>query len=211
MTIMSSQLNSKELCRSQTGIGGAKIYANHQRVWLGTFKSEIDAAMAYDIKHFPPVVENTEENTGGGKLDEVHLFFYDRLMSLRKFRYCYWKSSQSFVFTKGWNRFVKEKELKANDVIAFYVCEGQERAKEAQAFCVIDIGYNGGSGNDRVVEGIGQNVDMQLDLCRGLRQYFDCKSFNEEKKEFGDQKVITGLVEAPNVKKSVRLFGVDVN
>ncbi|CAL5412588.1 unnamed protein product [Camellia sinensis] len=136
----------------------------------------------YAVKHFPPVVENTEENTGGGKLDEVHLFFYDRLMRLWKFRYCYWKSSQSFVFTKGWNRFVKEKELKANDVIAFYVCEGQERAKEAQAFCVIDIGYNGGSRNDRVVEGIGQNVDMQLDLCRGLRQYFDCKSFNEEKK-----------------------------
>ncbi|KAF5944613.1 hypothetical protein HYC85_018690 [Camellia sinensis] len=53
---------------------------------------------------------------------------------------------------------------------------------------------------------------MQLDLCRGLRQYFDCKSFNnEEKKEFGDQKVITGLVEAPNVKKSVSLFGVDIN
>ncbi|KAL7241901.1 hypothetical protein ACSBR1_014473 [Camellia fascicularis] len=272
----------KGIVPQPNGHWGAKIYANHQRVWLGTFKSEIDAAMAYDsasiklrigdnrrhfpwtnitvhepkfqsfhsteailnmirdgsypskfadfmrsqmgeheighnlmrmhghagfscklffqkeltpsdvsklnrlvvpkryaVKHFPPVVENTDENTDGGKLDEVHLFFYDRLMTLWKFRYCYWKSSQSFVFTKGWNRFVKEKELKANDVIAFYVCEGQERAKEGQAFCVIDIGYNGGSRNDRVVEGIGQNVDMQVDLCRGLRQYFDCYNIND--------------------------------
>ncbi|KAI7999229.1 AP2/ERF and B3 domain-containing transcription factor [Camellia lanceoleosa] len=237
----------KGIVPQPNGHWGAQIYANHQRVWLGTFKSEVDAAMAYDSasiklrigdnrRHFPwanitvhepkfQSFHSTEailnmtrdgsypskfadfmrsqmgEHEIGHKIMRMHGhagFFL--LMSLWKFRYCYWKSSQSFVFTKGWNRFVKEKEIKANDVIAFYVCEGQERAKEAQAFCVIDIGYNGGSRNDRVVEGIGQNVDMQVDLCRGFGQYFDCKLFKEEKEEFGDQKVITGL-EAPNVKK----------
>nr|GEU58379.1 DNA-directed RNA polymerase II subunit RPB7 [Tanacetum cinerariifolium] len=32
----------------------------------------------------------------------------------------YWESSQNFVFTCGWNRFVKEKKLMANDKISFY-------------------------------------------------------------------------------------------
>ncbi|CAN1141836.1 B3 domain-containing protein At5g06250 [Linum perenne] len=36
-----------------------------------------------------------------------------------KFRYSYWNSSQSYVLTKGWSRFVKEKQLDAGDVVLF--------------------------------------------------------------------------------------------
>ncbi|EFJ22224.1 hypothetical protein SELMODRAFT_59621, partial [Selaginella moellendorffii] len=35
------------------------------------------------------------------------------------FRYSYWNSSQSYVFTKGWIRFVKENKLKAGDIVSF--------------------------------------------------------------------------------------------
>ncbi|XP_074572939.1 B3 domain-containing protein Os03g0120900-like [Curcuma longa] len=35
------------------------------------------------------------------------------------FRYSYWHSSQSYVMTKGWSRFVKEKQLYAGDTISF--------------------------------------------------------------------------------------------
>ncbi len=66
------------------------------------------------------------------------LNFYDRMMRSWKFRYCYWKSSQSFVFTRGWNKFVKEKYLKANDSISFYLCEFKEVAEDANSFCMID-------------------------------------------------------------------------
>ncbi|KAG6422423.1 hypothetical protein SASPL_118995 [Salvia splendens] len=38
----------KGVVPQQTGHWGAQIYANHQRIWLGTFKSEALAAMAYD-------------------------------------------------------------------------------------------------------------------------------------------------------------------
>lgn len=38
----------KGVVPQQTGHWGAQIYANHQRIWLGTFKSEAMAAMAYD-------------------------------------------------------------------------------------------------------------------------------------------------------------------
>ncbi|XP_074581897.1 B3 domain-containing protein Os03g0120900-like isoform X2 [Curcuma longa] len=35
------------------------------------------------------------------------------------FRYSYWHSSQSYVMTKGWSRFVKEKQLRAGDTVSF--------------------------------------------------------------------------------------------
>ncbi|KAI8526069.1 hypothetical protein RHMOL_Rhmol13G0280100 [Rhododendron molle] len=297
------------------GHWGAQIYANHLRIWLGTFKSETEAAMAYDsasiklrtrdnyrnfpwtnmtvhepkfqglhsteailnmirdgsypskfeeflrsqkgeseigvnlikvqghggvsckllfqkeltpsdvgklnrlvvpkkyaVKFFPPM-SDTEENTGGGKVDEVHLFFYDRMMRLWKFRYCYWKSSQSFVFTRGWNRFVKEKGLKANDLIAFYVCEGQEPAKGRQSFFVIDIGHIEGSRNGTVdKEIICQNVDIQVDLSLKLGQNVNLELVKDEKEECERHKlVLSGLGLAPKRKRSVRLFGIELN
>ncbi|CAN4109483.1 unnamed protein product [Withania somnifera] len=47
------------------------------------------------------------------------LRFEDELGKLWKFRYSYWNSSQSYVLTKGWSRFVKEKKLDAGDVVLF--------------------------------------------------------------------------------------------
>ncbi|EPS62763.1 hypothetical protein M569_12025 [Genlisea aurea] len=235
----------KGVVPQQNGHWGAQIYANHQRIWLGTFKSEVDAAMAYDsaaiklrsgdshrnfpwtnitiqepkfqsllttdavlnmirdgsypskfadflrsqqgetdvggaggggglnlsslcgdgnffctllfqkeltpsdvgklnrlvipkryaVKHFPTVPESDEQKQSERVGGEVQLEFYDREMCLWKFRYCYWKSSQSFVFTRGWNRFVKEKGLRENDTIAFYLYE----SKDGQSFIVIDV------------------------------------------------------------------------
>ncbi|CAN8316598.1 unnamed protein product [Cochlearia groenlandica] len=37
-----------------------------------------------------------------------------------RFRYSYWNSSQSYVLTKGWSRYVKEKHLDAGDVVLFH-------------------------------------------------------------------------------------------
>nr|QNI23776.1 AP2/ERF transcription factor [Camptotheca acuminata] len=36
-----------------------------------------------------------------------------------KFRYSFWKSTQNWVFTGGWNRFVKEKGLNVGDIVSF--------------------------------------------------------------------------------------------
>ncbi|KAG0490259.1 hypothetical protein HPP92_007122 [Vanilla planifolia] len=47
------------------------------------------------------------------------LSFEDRTGKLWRFRYSYWNSSQSYVMTKGWSRFVKEKRLDAGDTVAF--------------------------------------------------------------------------------------------
>ncbi|KAL9691621.1 hypothetical protein QQ045_012046 [Rhodiola kirilowii] len=48
------------------------------------------------------------------------LNFEDSTRKLWRFRYSYWiNSSQSYVMTKGWNRFVKEKKLEAGDIVSF--------------------------------------------------------------------------------------------
>ncbi|CAH1424697.1 unnamed protein product [Lactuca virosa] len=49
----------------------------------------------------------------------LQLNFEDRNGKLWRFRYSYWNSSQSYVMTKGWSRFVKEKKLDAGDVVSF--------------------------------------------------------------------------------------------
>ncbi|KAG8092396.1 hypothetical protein GUJ93_ZPchr0012g20154 [Zizania palustris] len=55
--------------------------------------------------------------TSGGK--GLVLSFEDRTGKAWRFRYSYWNSSQSYVMTKGWSRFVKEKRLGAGDTVLF--------------------------------------------------------------------------------------------
>ncbi|KAE8710719.1 B3 domain-containing transcription factor NGA2 [Hibiscus syriacus] len=47
------------------------------------------------------------------------LNFEDRNGQPWRFRYSYWNSSQSYVMTKGWSRFVKDKKLDAGDIVSF--------------------------------------------------------------------------------------------
>ncbi|KAI0499915.1 hypothetical protein KFK09_018123 [Dendrobium nobile] len=53
------------------------------------------------------------------------LNFEDRNGKPWRFRYSYWNSSQSYVMTKGWSRFVKEKRLDAGDTVSFGRGTGQ--------------------------------------------------------------------------------------
>ncbi|XP_043687222.1 AP2/ERF and B3 domain-containing transcription factor At1g51120-like [Telopea speciosissima] len=326
-----SFMRFKGVVLQQNGHWGAQIYANHQRIWLGTFKSEKEAAMAYDsaaiklrsgdshrnfpwtdltvqevnfqdhhttesvlnmikdgsyqskftdflrtrslkmetdtrlnlvrggsaegggilcqqlfqkeltpsdvgklnrlvipkkhaIKYFPQVSEvSSEEEEEGNGVDDVQLVFFDRLMKSWKFRYCYWKSSQSFVFTRGWNRFVKEKELKAKDVITFYRCEYREALKEERTFCMIEVGYNRGDNKKDFVDGFHGQVSLKMELQLSLGQNFECGGYDQEKL-WQEEKVVmevpppASLPQPPlppppppkSDAKGVRLFGVQI-
>ncbi|RWV97893.1 hypothetical protein GW17_00039289 [Ensete ventricosum] len=49
----------------------------------------------------------------------ILLCFEDPTGKQWQFRYSYWGSSQSYVMTKGWSRFVKDKQLESGDTVSF--------------------------------------------------------------------------------------------
>ncbi|XP_078440588.1 B3 domain-containing protein Os03g0120900-like [Wolffia australiana] len=62
----------------------------------------------------------------------LQLSFEDSTGKPWRFRYSYWNSSQSYVMTKGWSRFVKEKRLDAGDTVSF--CRGVGEAFRHRLF-----------------------------------------------------------------------------
>ncbi|KAK1287616.1 B3 domain-containing protein [Acorus calamus] len=65
-------------------------------------------------KHFPLLSSSSSSSD-----NDNSLCFEDESGKQWRFRYSYWNSSQSYVFTKGWTRFVKDKSLHASDVVSF--------------------------------------------------------------------------------------------
>ncbi|KAL5066629.1 hypothetical protein RYX36_017516 [Vicia faba] len=296
----------KGVVPQQNGHWGAQIYANHQRIWLGTFTSEKDAAMAYDSatvklrsgeshRNFPwndrtvqeplfqshysmekvlsmirngtyqnkfstfvmniqsqrdkesivgrkneerfscmqifqkeltpsdvgklnrlvipkkhavtylPLIgdNNNITNDDDDKFNDQEVVFYDKLMRLWKFRYCYWKSSQSYVFTRGWNRFVKDKKLKAKDTIVFYMCEPINSTKEVNGhvFSMIDVIYNDVGDRKKLYFEDENGRNGKLDLGEN----FICTELDDQKSQ--------GRIDLNvfHAQKGFKLFGVNIN
>ncbi|GLU10571.1 hypothetical protein SLE2022_273640 [Rubroshorea leprosula] len=238
----------KGVVQKPNGNWGAQIYSYNQRIWLGTFRTELEAAFAYDSaslklrwggphRNFPWTPITTEEakfqtqysteeilkmiregsyiskfleyarscsighgvevvawrelfrkeltpsdvgplnrmvipkryateyfpniQASGGTLE---LVLRDGAMRLWNFRYCYWGSSGSYVLTKGWNKFVKEKGLKEKDVIVFLECDCRmTRMPGIQRLRIIHVeksrcnGGWGGGGRSRSSNGGGSS------------------------------------------------------
>ncbi|KAE8711305.1 GATA zinc finger domain-containing protein 12-like [Hibiscus syriacus] len=260
-----SLVRFKGVVPQQNGHWGAQIYANHQRIWLGTFKSKREAAMAYDsaaikirrggdthrnlpwtdlnvedfvkilpkkdgklatnlnkklvhgdthfscmqlflkeltpsdvgklnrlvipkkypVKHFHHICETDQQSLVGG-IEYIELVFYDKLMMTWRFRYCYWRSSQSFVFTRGWSRFVKEKKLGEKDSVTFCACECPGGSQNGRNFFHIDVDYNGESCCIDDVDKKRTNTAVELELNLGNKNYTKTRSIelNEDRSSF---------------------------
>ncbi|RHN55813.1 putative transcription factor RAV family [Medicago truncatula] len=78
-------------------------------------------------KHFPLQKADCVQGSASAAGKGVLLNFEDIGGKVWRFRYSYWNSSQSYVLTKGWSRFVKEKNLKAGDTVCFQRSTGPEK------------------------------------------------------------------------------------
>ncbi|KFK44549.1 ap2 erf and b3 domain-containing transcription factor rav2 [Arabis alpina] len=83
-------------------------------------------------RHFPLPAFTTTETvtmtmTVASPTKGVLINLEDRTGKVWRFRYSYWNSSQSYVLTKGWSRFVKEKNLRAGDLVCFERSTGPDR------------------------------------------------------------------------------------
>ncbi|XP_057424423.1 AP2/ERF and B3 domain-containing transcription factor RAV1-like [Lotus japonicus] len=101
-------------------------------------------------RHFPlGAVAVTDDATAAAK--GMLLNFEDVGGKVWRFRYSYWNSSQSYVLTKGWSRFVKEKNLRAGDAVRFHRSTGPDRQ------LYIDCKASSSSGG-----GVGEVVDVSI-------------------------------------------------
>ncbi|URD99178.1 AP2 ERF and B3 domain-containing [Musa troglodytarum] len=67
------------------------------------------------------------QKTGGAASEGLLLSFEDGCGKEWRFRFSYWNSSHSYVLTRGWSRFVKEKRLEAGDVVTFQRSTGTDK------------------------------------------------------------------------------------
>ncbi|KAG0460579.1 hypothetical protein HPP92_020876 [Vanilla planifolia] len=187
-----SSARFKGVVLQQNGHWGAQIYFHHSRIWLGTFKSELAAARAYDSaaaklhrgdthRNFPCTEVTVHEPafqdrfTTEAVLDMIrdgsrHVsapaavaaadgVVFEELFSKeltpsdvgKLNRLVIPKSTPrgvgvslllleeqpSYVFTKGWNKFVKEKGLRARDTVGSTVVR-RDDGRDPTA--LIDVG-----------------------------------------------------------------------
>ncbi|XP_022733864.1 AP2/ERF and B3 domain-containing transcription factor RAV1-like [Durio zibethinus] len=120
--------NGKRVVRNDVGFGsfGLKLKAREQLFEKAVTPSDVGKLNRLVIpkqhaeKYFP-LQSGTASSKG------VLLNFEDVTGKVWRFRYSYWNSSQSYVLTKGWSRFVKEKNLKAGDIVSFQRSTGPEK------------------------------------------------------------------------------------
>ncbi|KAK8493697.1 hypothetical protein V6N12_019285 [Hibiscus sabdariffa] len=115
--------------------------------------------------------------TGSGTSSkEILLHLEDVTGKVWRFRYSYWNSSQSYVLTKGWSRFVKEKNLNAGDIVSFQRSTGPD--KQLYLDCKARTGLvSSWTGPVEIVRLFGVNIfkipswsgNVSLGGCNGKR------------------------------------------
>ncbi|KAK9698574.1 hypothetical protein RND81_08G114100 [Saponaria officinalis] len=167
----------------------------------------------YALKYFDPeeLLRSGLQSRGDEKGGDFELTFYDKLRRSWKFRYCYWQSSSSYVFTRGWNSFVREKNLKSRDIVAFYICEIREKDENGddvvKKFYMIDVvGFNASDVNEEIsltMPKLEDDVNDEISLTKTKLEDDHNDELRAKKGKLEEE-----IVE--NEVKGIRLFGVEL-
>ncbi|XP_065857405.1 AP2/ERF and B3 domain-containing transcription factor At1g50680-like [Euphorbia lathyris] len=142
----------------------------------------------YAMQHFPPLAGVNSETTEGGEKKSLELIFYDKHCRPWTFRYSYWKSTQTFVFTKGWRHFLRMNSLKPKDSVFFYICKHQ-RDNQGKKYYMIDVQHAGTESYS-----LHWNIDMENDFWKNINKGLEVEEMEEEEE----------------TDNEVRLFGVQI-
>ncbi|EOY08368.1 PREDICTED: B3 domain-containing protein At2g36080 [Theobroma cacao] len=157
---------------------------------------------------------------GGDSGDKgLLLSFEDESGKCWRFRYSYWNSSQSYVLTKGWSRYVKEKQLDAGDIILFErhrtdgdrLFIGWRRRGAAVAVAAAADGGNAAMGNSGVGggnEGWGRGLHQGHPYLGHIQGHGANVPYQPDCLHAGS--IAQNQAPAGNPKRLLRLFGVNL-
>ncbi|KAG9129316.1 hypothetical protein Leryth_026247 [Lithospermum erythrorhizon] len=114
----------------QDGFGGPAGSDRSKKCREPLFEKAVTPSDVGKLNRLVIPKQHAEKNfplQGGNTSKGVLLNFEDINGKVWRFRYSYWNSSQSYVLTKGWSRFVKEKSLKAGDIVCFQRSTGPDK------------------------------------------------------------------------------------
>ncbi|OAY60102.1 AP2/ERF and B3 domain-containing transcription factor At1g50680 [Manihot esculenta] len=143
----------------------------------------------YAMQYFPPLAGVS--SAGGGDENgskSIELTFFDRHCRPWTFRYSYWKSTQTFVFTKGWKHFLRMNNLKPKDCVFFYRCEYQ-RETQKRVFYMIDAQCSSVE-----TDAVTGNLDKERNAKKRSNNEVDAEDIEEQETDDG-----------------VKLFGVQIS
>ncbi|KAK8588122.1 hypothetical protein V6N13_087069 [Hibiscus sabdariffa] len=114
--IMDMSLGNNKECQTNVGSCSKSIEKEHMfdKVVTPSDVGKLNRLVIpkqHAEKYFPLDASSSEKG--------LLLNFEDPSGKPWRFRYSYWNSSQSYVMTKGWSRFVKDKKLDAGDTVLF--------------------------------------------------------------------------------------------
>ncbi|KAK1395880.1 hypothetical protein POM88_005743 [Heracleum sosnowskyi] len=159
---------------------------------------------------FPSIPDGDESSVEERPVNDVELGFYDQSMTLWKFRYCYWRKSKTYSLSRGWRKFVEEKNLSSTDEVIFFKCERVEETSIVDTHYMIDVEY----ANKVQVEEVGGNMGEAVVSSRSegvpniAGEIADVRHVTEIQADNDLEGAGAGSGKAP--EKSLMLFGVKI-
>ncbi|KAJ3686073.1 hypothetical protein LUZ61_015237 [Rhynchospora tenuis] len=104
--------------------------SNRSHVFIFLFNKTVTPSDVGKLNRLVIPKQHAEKHFPINKEDKIPINFQDGEGKVWRFTYSYWGSSQSYVITKGWRLFVKEKGVREGDVVSFWSSSDRSDLKQ---------------------------------------------------------------------------------